>query len=128
MWCLGKSQKLLTTNQYLLGTIFFTNMNISFFSLHFVLFSIITKKSQSNQEQCFHVLLCTHYEPLQCLHIFVNSKKSEFYGQYFQTMWILLTVVQNTMITIFSHWWVHVIFHASNFRPRKKFYVYFIIF
>ena len=50
-------------------------MNISFFSLHFVLFSIITKKSQSNQEQCFHVLLCTHYEPLQCFSTYFRKFK-----------------------------------------------------
>ena len=44
------------------------------FKLRFDRFSIIAKKSQSNQEQCslccssscFFVLLCTHYGLLQC--------------------------------------------------------------
>ena len=43
-WCLGNYQKLLTTNQFLVSTIFFTIINISFFNLRFDLFSIITKK------------------------------------------------------------------------------------
>ena len=41
---LGNSQKLPTTNQYLVSTIFCAITNISFFSLRFDLFSIITKK------------------------------------------------------------------------------------
>ena len=44
VWSLGNPQKLLTTNQFLASTIFFTNMNISFFSLRFDLFSIIAKE------------------------------------------------------------------------------------
>ena len=44
VWCLGNSQKLLTTNQFLVSTIFFTIINISFFNLRFDLFSIIAKK------------------------------------------------------------------------------------
>ena len=43
-WSLGNSQKLLTTNQFLVSTIFFTIMNISFFSVRFDLFSIIAKE------------------------------------------------------------------------------------
>ena len=78
VWCLGSSQKLLTTNQFLVSTIFFTIMNISFFSLRFDLFS-----SQSNQEQCslccsspcFRVLLCTHYGPLQCFSTYFRKLK-----------------------------------------------------
>ena len=66
VWCLGNSQKLLTINQFLVSTIFFTIMNISFFNHG--------QRSQSNWEQCslccsspcFRVLLCTHYGPLQC--------------------------------------------------------------
>ena len=41
---LGNSQKLPTTNQYLVSTIFCAITNISFFSLRFDLFSIITKE------------------------------------------------------------------------------------
>ena len=44
IWSLGNSQKLLKTNQFLVSTIFFTIMNISFFSLRFDLFSIIAKE------------------------------------------------------------------------------------
>ena len=74
VWCLGNSQKLLTTNQFLVTIILFININIPFFNLRFDRFSIIAKKSQSNQEQCslccsspcFCVLLCTHYGTLQC--------------------------------------------------------------
>ena len=44
VWCLENSQKLLTTNQFLVSRIFFTNVNVSFFSPRFDLFSIIAKK------------------------------------------------------------------------------------
>ena len=73
VWCLESSQKFLTTNQFLVSTIFFTYMNISFFNVSFISFNHC-QRSQSNQEQgslccslpCFHVLLCTQYGPLQC--------------------------------------------------------------
>ena len=71
--CLGISQKLLKTNQFLVSAIFFTIMNI-FIQPAFWSFFNHCQRSQSNQEQCslccnspcFRVLLCTHYEPLQC--------------------------------------------------------------
>ena len=44
VWSLGNSQKLLKTNQFLVSTIFFTIMNISFFNLRFDFFSIIAKE------------------------------------------------------------------------------------
>ena len=44
VWFLGNPQKLLTANQFLVSTMFFTIRNISFFSLHFDLFSIIAKE------------------------------------------------------------------------------------
>ena len=83
VWCLGISQKLLTANQFSVSTIFFTNINISFFNLRFDLFSIIAKKSQSNQEQCtlccgspcFRVLLSPHYGPLQCFSTYFRKLK-----------------------------------------------------
>ena len=43
VWCLGNSQKLLTTNNFLVSTILFTILNIAFFNLRFDLFLIITK-------------------------------------------------------------------------------------
>ena len=71
VWSLGNSPKLLTRNQFLASTIFFTIMNISFFSLHFDLFSIIAKEINQirNNIVCSVarvVFLCTHYPPLQC--------------------------------------------------------------
>ena len=72
VWSLGNSQKLLTTNQFLVSTIFCTVMNISFFQSAF--WSLFNRqRSKSNQEQCslycsspcFLVLLYTHYGPLQ---------------------------------------------------------------
>ena len=44
VWCLGNSQKLLTTNQFLFSTICFTIINISFFNLYFDLYLINTKE------------------------------------------------------------------------------------
>ena len=40
LWSLENSQKLLKTNKFLVKTIFFTIMNISFFSLRFDLYPI----------------------------------------------------------------------------------------
>ena len=67
VWCLGSSEKLLTTNQFLVSTIFFTIMNISFLNLRFDFFSIIAKEVNQvpnnvvcgtmNKEQCFTVHL-----------------------------------------------------------------------
>ena len=83
VWCLGNSQRLLTPNQLLVSTILFTNINISLFNLRFDRFSIIVKKSQSNQQQfslscsspCFCVLLCTHYGPLQSFSTYFHKLK-----------------------------------------------------
>ena len=44
VWSLGNSQKLLKIKQFLVSTIFFTIVNISFFSLRFYLFLIIAKE------------------------------------------------------------------------------------
>ena len=44
VWYLGNSQKLLTTNQFLVSTVFFIIMNISFFSVRFDLLSTIAKE------------------------------------------------------------------------------------
>ena len=95
VWCLGNSQKLLTTNQFLLSTIFFTIMNISFFNLRFDLFLIIAKEVNQirNNVVCVVARLvfvfCCALTMGGCnafQHIFVNKKKSEFYGPYFQTV------------------------------------------
>ena len=83
VWCLVSSQKLLTTNQFLVSTNFYTNLNISFFVLRFDCFSVMAKKSQSNQEQCslcrsspcFCVLLCIHYGLWQCFSTYFQKLK-----------------------------------------------------
>ena len=91
VWSLGNSQKLLTTNQFLVSTIFFTIMNISFFSLRFDLFSIIAKeinKIRSNVICVVARLAFLFYCVLptgRCnafQYIFLNFRKSEFYGPY----------------------------------------------
>ena len=81
---LGNSQKLPTTNQYLVSTIFCAITNISFFSLRFDLFSIITKEVNQirNNVVCvvarlvfLFCLLCTHYGPLQCFSTYFRKLK-----------------------------------------------------
>ena len=82
-WSLGNSQKSLTTNQFLVSTIFFTIMNVFFFWV--CIWSLFNhrQRSYSNQEQCslccnspcFLVLLCTHYGPLQCFSTYFRELK-----------------------------------------------------
>ena len=95
VWSLGNSQKLLKTNQFLVSTIFFTIINISFFNLRFELFSIIGKVVNQirNNVVCVvarlvFVFCCAlttgHCNAFQ--HIFLNWMKSEFYSPYFQTV------------------------------------------
>ena len=107
VWSLGNSQKLLTTNQFLVSTIFFTIMNISFFSLHFDLFSIIAKEVIQIRNNVLCVvarlvfLFCCALTTVGCnafQHVFVNQKKSEFYGPYFQTILFLVTMIKLTCI------------------------------
>ena len=78
---IGNYQKLLTTNQFLVSTIFFAIMNISFFSLRFDLFSIIAKEvNQIRNNVVFVVarlvfLFCCALTTGRCnafQHIFVN--------------------------------------------------------
>ena len=101
LWSLGNSQKLLKTNQVLVSTIFFTIMNISFFSLRFDLFSIIAKEVNQirNNVVCVATrlvfLFCCAFTTGRCnafQQIFVNYKKSEFCGPYFQAMLFLVTM------------------------------------
>ena len=92
---IGNYQKLLITNQFLVSTIFFAIMNISFFSLRFDLFSLIAIEVHQirNNVVCLIVrlafLFCCALTTGRCnafQHSFVNWKKSEFYGPYFQTV------------------------------------------
>ena len=74
VWCLGNSQKLLTTNQFLVNAIFFTIKNM-FFQSAFWSFFNHRQRSQSNQEQCSLCCgsLCFHYGPLQCFSIYLRK-------------------------------------------------------
>ena len=83
VWSLGNTLKLLTTIQFLVSTIFFTILNISFFSLRFNLLSIITKEVDQIRKNVvcvvarlvFFVSLCTHYGPLQCFSTYFRILK-----------------------------------------------------
>ena len=83
VWSWRNSQKLLKINQFLVSTIFFTIMNISFFQSAFWSLFNHRQRSQSNQEQCslccssscFFVLLCTLYGPLQCFSTYFHKLK-----------------------------------------------------
>ena len=101
VWFLGNSQKLLKTNQFLASTIFFTIVNISFFSLRFDLFSIIAIEFNQIRNNvvcvaaCLILLFCCAVTTGSCnafQHNFVNWKKSKFYGPYFQTMLFVVTM------------------------------------
>ena len=82
-------------------------MNISFFSLHFDLFSIIAKEVIQIRNNVLCVvarlvfLFCCALTTVRCnafQHVFVNQKKSEFYGPYFQTILFLVTMIKLTCI------------------------------
>ena len=103
VWCLGSFQKLLTANQFLVSTVFFTIMNISFFNLLSYLFSVIAKVVNQirNNAVCVaarlvFVFCCAlttgHCNAFQ--HFFVNYKKLEFYGPYFQTISFHAAMIQ----------------------------------
>ena len=105
VWSLGNSQKLLKTNQFLVSTIFFTIINISFFSLRFDLFSIIAKEVNQirNNVVCVvarlvFVFCCALTTGSGCCnafqHIFINWKKSKFYGPYVQTILFLVSMIE----------------------------------
>ena len=77
MWCRRNSWKILTTNQFSVSTIFFRDINISFFNLYSV-FSINKKVNQISlcyNSPCFCVLLCTHNRPLQCFSTYFHKSK-----------------------------------------------------
>ena len=126
VWCLGSSQKLLTTNQFLVSTIFFTIMNISFFNLCFDLFSNQKQYSCSSccSSPCVSILLCTHYGSLQCFSTYFRKlKESEFYGPYFQT-WLsrdqtFLIFYQKIQLLVifFIIKWCSLINTCSSLRP-----------
>ena len=71
VWSLENYQKLLTTNQ---SVQYFLQLWIFLFSVCLLISFNHHQRSESNQKQCslccglpcFHVLLCTHYGPLEC--------------------------------------------------------------
>ena len=108
---LRNPQNLLTTNQFLVNTMFFTMMNISLFSLHFDLFLIIAKEVNQikNNIACAaaHLvfLFCCALTTVRCnafQHVFVNQKKLEFYSPYFQAMLFLVTMIKHCLVTLFD--------------------------
>ena len=91
VWCLGNSQNLLTTKQFLDSAIFFPNTKISTFNLGFDLFSIIAKKVSQIRNNVVNVadrlvLVFSCALTTSCCnafqHIFMNQKKSEFYSPH----------------------------------------------
>ena len=84
--------------------IFFTIMNISFSSLRFDLFSIITKKMNQirNNVVCSVarlVLLCTHYRPLQYFSTYLRKLKEI---RVLRSIFMLFYVTMVAMIFYFN--------------------------
>ena len=125
VWCLGNSQKLLTANQFLVSTIFFTIMNISFFNLGFDLFSVMVKEVNQIRKKSslcfsspsFRVLLCTHYGPLECFSTYfcklkeIGVLRPVFPLLFLMTMFIrsfnksfYIKQVFSTSISVFHDW------------------------
>ena len=84
--CSGNSEKILTTNQFLVSITYFTDINISFSNLCFDIFSVIVKNVNQIRNNVVYVvarlvfafLLCTHYGPLQ--HFSTYFRKSKEIG------------------------------------------------
>ena len=85
----------ITTNKPV-STIFFTIMNISFFSLPFDLLSIIARKSGAMQSVfVFLFLLCTHFGSLQCFSTYFRKlKKVGVLRPIFPEMLFLVTMIK----------------------------------
>ena len=90
----------ITKNKLMLivSTIFFTIMNISFFSLRLDLFSITAKEVNQirNNVVCVAArlfLFCCALAMIRCNAFQHNFVISEFYGPYFQTMLFLVIMV-----------------------------------
>ena len=106
VWSLGNSQKLLTTNQFLVSTIFFTIINISFFSLRFYLFSIIAKEVNQIRNNVVCVvarlvfLFCCAFTTSRCnaFQRFIFPYYGNCNGPYFQTMLFLVTMLAPNML------------------------------
>ena len=91
----GNSQQILTKNQFVVRTMFFKNIYISFVIVCSDLFSIIYKKFNQIRENVVFIVVslvfvfCCAFTTGRCnafQHFFVNQKNSEFYGPYFRTI------------------------------------------
>ena len=93
LWSSGNCQKLLTINQFLVSTIFFTIMNIFFFSLRFDLFSIIAKEVNQIRNKVVCVVTCLVF--VFCCALTTDScnafQHNRVYSPYFETILFLET-------------------------------------
>ena len=106
IWFLGNTQKLLARNKFLVGTIFFILMNISFFSLRFNLLSIITREVDQIRNNVVCVvarlvfLFCCALTTSRCnaFQRFIFPYYGNCNGPYFQTMLFLVTMLAPNML------------------------------
>ena len=85
----------------------FTNISIKFFNLCSDLpFQSSPKKSIKSETDCAVarpvLVICCTLTTGDCntfQHIFVNKKKCDFYGPYFQTMLFLVTMIRSRTVT-----------------------------
>ena len=116
LWYLGNPQKLLTTNQFLVG-IYNIPYNYEYFLFQSAFSSLFNHRqiSQSNREQCrlccsspcFRVLLCTHYGPLQCFSTYFRKLKEtgvlqSIFPDYF--LWLCSKELWNCISCIIRMW------------------------
>ena len=106
IWFLGNTQKLLARNKFLVDTIFFILMNISFFSLRFNLLSIITREVDQIRNNVVCVvarlvfLFCCALTTSRCnaFQRFIFPYYGNCNGPYFQTMLFLVTMLAPNML------------------------------
>ena len=106
IWFLGNTQKLLARNKFLVGTIVFILMNISFFSLRFNLLSIITREVDQIRNNVVCVvarlvfLFCCALTTSRCnaFQRFIFPYYGNCNGPYFQTMLFLVTMLAPNML------------------------------
>ena len=103
IWCSENIWKMLSMNHFLLNTIFFTKINISFFNLCSDLFLIIAKKPDQIRNNVVLVVarlllvFCCTLMTGRCntfQHISQFKGNRNFFNSYFQTMLFLATMVQ----------------------------------
>ena len=123
VWCLENSQKL-PTNQFLVSAILFTNIDIFFFNLRFNRFSIIAKKSESNQEQ---YSLCCSSPCFFCFAVHSLQDVAMLF-KYFcklKEIWVLRPILQDYVISCdYGKSKFHVCYHFFSYEnPRGKSFI-----